>query len=179
MAEPIRFRTQDTHQKWATKINALVVAPLPKLREVPQTALQWSIVLNALVKSALAAGYLVPTQAQVFRTQDTRQMAARKLNLIAVALEAGQAPVNTVAPTISGTATVGQVLTSTTGTWTGDPTITYARQWLRDGVAIAGATAATYTLQAADQTHKISVSVTASNSVGSNSATSAQTATVA
>jgi hypothetical protein len=178
MADPIRFRTQDTRQKWATKINALVVSPVPKLREVPQTLTQWAVELNALSKAASAAGYVIPSLASVFRLSDTRQMWARKLNLIAVAMEAGTIPVNTVLPTISGTATVGQVLTATAGTWTGVATITYAYQWLRDGVVISRATSSTYTLVSADQTHKLSVKVTATNSLGSATATSAQTATV-
>lgn len=178
MPDPIRFRTQDTRQKWATKINALAVPPLPKLREVPQTLTQWAKELNALSRAASAAGYVVPALAQVFRLSDTRQLWARKLNLIAVALEGGQSPVNTVLPTISGTVAVGQTLTAANGTWTGAATITYTRQWLRDGVAISGATATTYVVQAADQTHKLSVRVTATNSVGSASATSVQTITV-
>jgi hypothetical protein len=37
-------------------------------------------------------------------------------------------PVNSSPPTISGTPQVGQTLTSTTGTWTNNPT-SYARQW--------------------------------------------------
>ncbi len=52
---------------------------------------------------------------------------------------------NTVAPSISGTAAVGQVLTAHDGTWNPADT-TLARQWKRNGVAIAGATGATYTL---------------------------------
>lgn len=88
------------------------------------------------------------------------------------------APVNSAAPTISGTPTVGQALTSTTGTWTGNPSPTYSRQWLRGSTAISGATAASYTLVAADVGQAISVRVTATNSQGSAQATSAATAAV-
>ncbi len=42
----------------------------------------------------------------------------------------------------------GQTLTCAPGSWKGAPTFTY--QWYRDGVAIAGATASTYTVSAAD-----------------------------
>jgi hypothetical protein len=38
------------------------------------------------------------------------------------------APTDTTAPTISGTTTEGQMLSSTNGTWSGSPT-SYARQW--------------------------------------------------
>jgi hypothetical protein len=75
---------------------------------------------------------------------------------------------NTVAPVVSGTGTVGQILTTTNGTWVNAST--YAYQWLRDGVAIVGATASTYVLVAADSTHAVSCRVTATNAGGSASA---------
>lgn len=81
-------------------------------------------------------------------------------------------PANTSAPTITGTPTVGQVLSSTEGTWTGNPTPTYARQWRRGASNIAGATGATYTLVAADIGQTITCVVTATNSEGSDTATS-------
>lgn len=55
---------------------------------------------------------------------------------------------------------VGQELTCSPGTWTGEPTFRY--QWLRNAAAIAGATGHTYTIQEADQLHSISCRVTAS-----------------
>lgn len=83
------------------------------------------------------------------------------------------APVNTVAPVISGTTEVGQTLTSTAGTWTGNPTPTYAYQWLDDAVAIPGATSATYLLTSSEVGGTITCRVTATNSEGSADATSA------
>lgn len=62
-------------------------------------------------------------------------------------------------PTITGTPTVGQKLTAVPGTWTPAP-VTLAYQWLRNGSAISGATASTYTLVAADLGGTISVKVT-------------------
>ena len=88
-------------------------------------------------------------------------------------------PANTVLPTITGTKTQGQTLTSTTGTWTGSPTITYARQWQRGGVNISGATGTTYVLQLADVGSTIKVVVTATNGGGSASASSIATSTIA
>jgi Ca2+-binding RTX toxin-like protein len=82
------------------------------------------------------------------------------------------APVNTARPTISGTPLVGRRLTCTSGTWDHHPTnLTY--QWKRAGVAIAGATSSSYTLAAADGARSVTCTVTASNSAGSRSATSA------
>ncbi len=43
---------------------------------------------------------------------------------------------NTVAPSIAGTAQVGQTLTATPGTYTGDPTITKTGQWEQADAAI-------------------------------------------
>lgn len=82
------------------------------------------------------------------------------------------APVNTVAPVISGDLPFGSVLTSTTGTWTGTPTITYSYQWKADGATIVGETANTYTTIEADIGVSITCLVTASNSGGSASAVS-------
>lgn len=87
-------------------------------------------------------------------------------------------PANTVAPAVTGTAQVGQTLTSTTGTWTGKPTPALARQWKAAGVAIPGATAATYVPKVGDVGKVITVTVTGSNSTGSASITSAATAAV-
>lgn len=74
-------------------------------------------------------------------------------------------PVNTGAPTVTGTPAPGQTLACSTGAWSGNPNgFSYA--WLRDGVAIAGQTGSTYVVQTADQGHSISCQVTASNSGG-------------
>lgn len=65
-------------------------------------------------------------------------------------------------PTISGTATVGQTLTAAPGVWT-PASVGFAYQWMRNGVAISGATAPTFALTAADLGAVISVSVTGSS----------------
>src|SRR4051812_13244584 len=95
------------------------------------------------------------------------------------------APQSTAPPTISGTPTVGQTLTASNGTFSGDQPITFTYQWQRcdtNGgacVAIAGATAQTYTLQTADLGHTIRVVVTARNASGTASGTSVPTTVVA
>jgi hypothetical protein len=64
-----------------------------------------------------------------------------------------------VAPTVSGVLKVGQKLTAKAGAWTPQPvTVTY--QWKRNGVAIPGATATTYSLVAADKGATITVATT-------------------
>lgn len=87
-------------------------------------------------------------------------------------VSANVAPFNTITPVISGTATVGSILTSTTGTWEGTAPITYTYQWLRNGVNISGATSSTYTLVSADIIQVLRCKVIATNSVGSVNALS-------
>jgi cytochrome c551/c552 len=89
-----------------------------------------------------------------------------------------EAPENTVAPIVSGTAKVGQTLSCSEGTWIAASPTSYAYRWLRDGVAIGGAQSSVYTVTAADEGHSISCEVTATNAVGSKSAASANSVAV-
>ncbi|MFE5944490.1 hypothetical protein [Streptomyces sp. NPDC056480] len=66
----------------------------------------------------------------------------------------------TAAPGVTGTAVVGGKVTAKAGTWT-PAAESYAYQWRADGVAIAGATASTYTIPAALQGRQLSLAVTA------------------
>lgn len=94
------------------------------------------------------------------------------------------APVNSVAPAITGTASVGFSLVTDVGTWSNTPT-SYAFQWQRiDAVTslaadIAGATQSVYVVSALDIGDTLRVIVTATNGDGSASANSAATAAVA
>jgi surface protein len=76
------------------------------------------------------------------------------------------APVNTVEPVVSGTTTLGSVLTTTNGTWTNSPT-SFTYKWRRGASIISGATSSTYTLVYADSSASISSEVTAINAGGS------------
>ena len=89
-------------------------------------------------------------------------------------------PANTVAPSITGTAQDGQTLTAVDGTWTGG-SITYTYQWNAGALGdepIVGATAGTYLVTSDEVGDVITVTVTATNDAGSDSVTSAPTATV-
>jgi hypothetical protein len=93
-------------------------------------------------------------------------------------------PASTSPPTISGSATQGQVLSASAGSWSGYPEPSYTYQWQRcdqNGLncnAIGEANSSTYTLGAADVSSTIVVAVTATNSAGSAQASSAASAVV-
>jgi unsaturated rhamnogalacturonyl hydrolase len=84
-------------------------------------------------------------------------------------------PANSSPPVISGTTTVGHRLSSSTGAWSGTPSLSYSYRWAlctSPCRAIAGATGSSYTLTSADRSAKIAVVVTATNSTGHAQASS-------
>ena len=87
------------------------------------------------------------------------------------------APVNTVLPVVSGNTYIGDLLTTTDGTWSGTPT-SFSYQWKR-GATNIGTNANTYTLVTADAGTNITCVVTATNATGSTPATSNIIATTA
>lgn len=98
-------------------------------------------------------------------------------NATAVVVAKPIAPVNTTRPAISGSATVGQRLSASTGTWTG-VTAAYRYQWSRCNAngtscsSVSGATGQSYGLGQADLGLAVRVSVTATNTIGSTTAIS-------
>ena len=97
---------------------------------------------------------------------------------------AAAAPVNTTAPSVTGSAVDGQTLSASTGSWSGTAPLSYAYQWLRCDASggtcstISGATASTYTLTDSDLGSTIEVQVTATNAAGGTAAVSAPTTVV-
>ena len=87
-------------------------------------------------------------------------------------------PVNSIAPVISGTPTIGSVLSSNTGTWTNAPT-GYTYQWRRNGADIGSATGNTYLLVLADVGTSITCAVTATNPQGVSAAAISNALTIA
>lgn len=99
---------------------------------------------------------------------------AKQLARVAVGrVLAAMTPQNTAAPAVTGTATVGQALTATPGTWLGFPA-TYTYVWQRcdatgaNCAAIDGATASSYTVAATDSGATLAVTVTATNAYGAS-----------
>lgn len=76
----------------------------------------------------------------------------------------------TAQPTVSGTASVGQTVKATPGTWS-QPSPTLRYQWLRSGVAIPGATSGSYKLAPEDAGRDVSVTVAATKAGFTDGAT--------
>jgi hypothetical protein len=122
---------------------------------------------------------------------ELQSVAGDSFDVDAVTLTSGaapssSAPVNTAPPAVSGQALVGATLIGSVGSWQSSEPVQYGLQWRRCDAAgsncgaIAGATASTYTLGAADEAKTVRLQVTATNdSGGSSSANSAPTASVA
>ena len=93
-------------------------------------------------------------------------------------------PPLTAAVSISGTARRGNTLTAVTSATTGATPITFTYQWSRSTAAngtyapITGATGATYLVATGDRNYYIKVTVVATNTSGSSTATSVATARV-
>jgi virginiamycin B lyase len=91
--------------------------------------------------------------------------------------------VSSVPPTISGTATEGQVLTASPGSWTNNPT-SYSYQWQECEASgnnctnINGETGISHPLGAGEIGHTLRIVVTATNIAGSVTAPSAPSAVV-
>jgi 5-hydroxyisourate hydrolase-like protein (transthyretin family) len=176
---------------------ALTATPTPTItgtRQVGKTLTAtpgtWTPAPVTLTYQWLRAGTAIPgaTNATYLLTEAD---ANATITVQATGTKTGYTPVSTMsaavtverifsttpAPTIAGTTTVGQKLTATAGTWAPVPgTVGY--QWLRDGTAISGATASSYTLAAADAGKALSVTVTAAKS-GYTTATQTSGATAA
>ncbi len=88
-------------------------------------------------------------------------------------------PVNTGLPVITGSLSVGQTVQASAGNWTGLGTSAFGYQWSRcntDGTScasISGATGQSYGIGQVDTGNALRVNVTATNSNGTTSATSA------
>lgn len=94
------------------------------------------------------------------------------------------APSNTTPPAVSGSATAGSTLTTTSGSWSGTTPITFAYRWQRcdssgnNCTTISGASEQTYVVQQADAGSTLRSQITATNSGGSAQATSNHTGVV-
>jgi len=84
---------------------------------------------------------------------------------------AGDPPVNTVPPDVTGLAQVGETLTCDDGVWIGALPMTFAYAWYV-GINPTGVTTNTYVVQGGDVGQVVTCEVTATNAVGGASARS-------
>ncbi len=119
------------------------------------------------------AGFRIRSQV-VARNADGQDTATSNPTNVVTAAK----PVNTTAPSISGTAKVGSTLQANRGQWAGEQPITYTYVWLRcndkgDNCAeIQGANDPSYEVRDADEGRTIRVRVVARNDRGTTSAIS-------
>jgi len=140
---------------------------------------QW--LRNGVAIAGATGATYTPVAADVGTTLTVRvtgtPAGATQASATSAGVTVGAGTITPATPTITGTARVGATLTANPGTWApAGVNLTY--QWLRNGTAIAGATAPTYALVAADQGARISVRVTGTLGTATASSTSAQTAVV-
>ncbi|MGO9903371.1 MAG: cellulase family glycosylhydrolase [Solirubrobacteraceae bacterium] len=155
---------------------------------------QWSDCNNSAasctaIRDATSASYTVATndvgltiEATVTASNAGGSTSASATATSTVPTSPPPAPVSTTAPSISGTPQQGSTLSASNGSWTNSPG-SYGYQWQDCSSSsscanISGATAASYTAQAADVGDTIAVVVTATNAGGSTAATSGKTAAV-
>jgi hypothetical protein len=137
------------------------------------------------IPDADSAGYRVSSSqiGSKLRVLVTAKNAAGSLSVLSgrTAKILPGAPVNTLAPSVSGGLQEGATLTVEPGTWAGTGSISFAYQWLRCSIAgggceeLPGAADASYTATRLDLAGKLAVVVTATNAQGSASATSPET----
>lgn len=124
---------------------------------------------NTLLTSGTAGGEGTTQTARIRATRATPFLQIDED--IVVTAASTVAPSNTVAPSISGTAQQGQVLTVANGTWLHAGAFTY--QWFSGIAPISAATAQTYTPVLGDVGALLSCVVTSTNSIGATTASSA------
>ena len=150
---------------------------------------QWQTSSNGIlwtnIGSATSSTY-TPTYAQAnlqLRVQISAVNAVDTATVTSNVVSGFLPPEATVIPAISGTKTVGETLTATSGTWPNTDS-GYAYQWQRstDGVTwtnISAATASTYVLVAGDAGYVMRVQVSLSTNAGTSVAYSLATTAVA
>lgn len=129
------------------------------------------------ISGQTSATYVVGVSSGVYirwsetATNGTSPDASQVSNVLLVAALA--APVNTVAPTAPSTGDTSTAVTGTQGTWTGNPTPTYAYVWQRDISTVWTDSAFTTLVATLTPAGSWRIKVTATNSQGGVSANSA------
>jgi surface antigen len=131
------------------------------------SAFQYQWIVGGIDISGATGTTFKPRPEDIGKTVTIRVRAAKGGYTAAFATSAATAAVApapmsvSARPTVTGTNQVGKPLTAATGTWSRTG-LSFSYQWLSDGVAVAGATGATYSPRSVDVDRTIAVQVTAS-----------------
>ncbi|PVG82252.1 beta-xylosidase [Nocardioides gansuensis] len=175
----VRYRARGTNLQWSPD-QVLPVKVDPTLPAVTGAQSQRQVTLTAsdadsgvaVVEYRIDGGswlaYTAPFQVDGarhdvdYRATDVAGNQSLPGTLRVEAAPSGPAPspVSTSAPQVSGKAVVGGTLSTTAGGWD-QPGLSFAYQWLRDGIPVTGATKSSLLLEAADIGHRMSIQVTA------------------
>jgi fibronectin type III domain protein/calcineurin-like phosphoesterase family protein len=182
-------RTPATSASWAetgiTYANAPPVGSSTVGSSGPLTSGAWSSVdVTSVATPGTQLDLILITSSSTAAALASRESASPPQLVVETAAAGGTPPANTAPPVVSGTPQQGATLTTSNGTWSGGPT-SYGYQWRRCDQAggacadIGSANAVSYVAQAADVGFTLRSVVTATNTAGSSSATSAPTGVVA
>ncbi|RIJ52186.1 carboxypeptidase regulatory-like domain-containing protein [Clavibacter lycopersici] len=166
---PSTFTTVPTPTLSGTaQVGATLTAAPGTWAPVPTTFTYRWFAANVAISGATASTY-VPVAADIGKRITVTVTGARSgytsaaktsaASAAVVAAPAAKAFTVASSPTISGSASVGGVLTAATGSWSPAPAFTY--QWTVGTTAITGATGSTYTVGTADLGKTITVTITA------------------
>src|SRR4051794_1992747 len=140
-------------------------------------------IVSATNQSYTPAGADVDQRLRVVVTAVTADGQSSATSAATDVVSGGDAPAVKTKPVISGTAVVGEELSTDNGTWTGGAS-SFAFQWQRCDSAgnacadVSTATARSYGVRTADLGHRLRVNVTAKNASSTATASSDATAVV-
>lgn len=121
----------------------------------------WAATTNTYILTAADEGSVITCHVQASNDVGTQTVISESTAVIS-----SNPPVSTVDPAITGTASVGQTLTVSDGTWVGTPTITYQWQWAHISANIYNANTNSYSIVAEDQGRSLTCIVTATSNSG-------------
>lgn len=133
---------------------------------------------STYVTQAGDAGNAIGCKVTATGQQATNESATQVSGNTVTVTSGASAPSNTVAPAVTGTATVGSTLTTDNGTWSQTGTPAYTYQWQDCATSngtfanIASATSSTYTIASGEATKYIKCVVTDTDVNGATSASS-------
>lgn len=175
------YQGDSTYPKQFIHFKDLIAGTAPKISGTRQVGATLTAVPGKWTPSAVTFGYqwLRDGTAIAGKTKATYVLGANDLGhamtVVVTGKKSGYSPIaktsaktakiiagmltNSVAPAISGTTKVGSTLKASAGTWSPEGVV-FGYQWLRNGVALTGQTAPTYTLTAADLGTRLSTEVT-------------------